>query len=382
MKNFIHKKNFTLLAYLLILITYLNLILSSKTQAETQSQIKNKNNKKNTNTNFNKDKNINDLPDFSDIFNLFKVEEKDKYNKNKIEKKEIISNKNTEINELKIINKEKENDNKNENENDIEKNINKENYNIKKPQIKIISEIMCYYCKLLISNFLKPLLKIENWNLLLELDLIFFGNSRSKYNPIKKLYEFNCINDDKECQGNSILTCAKYNLDNNFYLNYIICIEENTKNGDFSQSNKYCLSDFPQKLSDINKCVNSSYGNEMFNNEVNLSPNNRYVPWVLINGIQNEKDQISLTNDFKGFLCNLEYNKIFNKEICGKIYPSFSSLPNNKTEIKDIPLNEYDVFVIEETGRFNNEIMLDLYVKNLIVFDEKNEYDKDINEDF
>lgn len=216
----------------------------------------------------------------------------------------------------------------------IQENQNKTTY--KKPRIDIILESLCPFCKRFTLKIVKTLLKIRNFESLVDINLHYFGNSYGIYNPKTLRYDFECQHGEMECVGNKFLSCAAKLFQRRKSLEYSVCVFEHIQvfKKDFLRINKYCLRNY-DKIDEakIANCYNSNEGNELFYENSVFASDNKYVPWAMYNYKHSDEEQKQMGQDIVLFLCNLDYNIDKSNQLCDSLLPN--SLYEDKTILVD-----------------------------------------------
>jgi len=147
---------------------------------------------------------------------------------------------------------------------------------------------------------------------IMDINLIPYG--KAEHTQYREDVEIYCHHGSKECEGNTIQSCAIKYLDNNMtvVLPYVNCME-NRFYGRYrphiSTIANECAITHGINYTQIQNCSSSLEGKRLHikNGErtQRLSPKLTFVPWVVINNAFTETDQnIALYGDFKTLICD------------------------------------------------------------------------------
>jgi len=191
----------------------------------------------------------------------------------------------------------------------------------KKPWIDIVSESLCPFCKTYSISILEALLEEPEFEKLVNLNYKFWGNAVGTYNEKTKRYDFECQHGTNECFGNAMFTCASRMLSKRKALSFVLCVYADIAsfNKDFLKTGQYCMTNYPRDFSKIKTCMISSKGNQWMYEDSIFTGDNNYVPYVIFNGKHNKEKQAQFKENPLKFLCNFQYNKHNNKDLCEKI---------------------------------------------------------------
>ena len=181
------------------------------------------------------------------------------------------------------------------------------------PKIQVYIESLCPDCVDFIGNSFKRFMEEVKKPNLAEIEFIPFGNGQEHYNEETKKYEFSCQHGENECYGNLIETCAIQMQGRIQSYNTILCIESNiAKYGaDFDKTLEFCLSDKPDDLSLVKQCVTSDIGNEYQHQMVQKTQKHDYVPWVMVDGVHDEKKEGKILASLVDYLCGDDKTKCY-----------------------------------------------------------------------
>jgi interferon gamma-inducible protein 30 len=169
------------------------------------------------------------------------------------------------------------------------------------PKIDIYIESLCPYCAKLIVNTYKVFNANQDKNKLANVTFYPYGNANESMDGSKRV--FTCQHGPNECYGNTILACAQKQNESLSFNTFIICFEEQawTNGKDFDAAAKKCLS---EDLSEsVLKCANSEEGSNALHEVAQLTPEHKYVPWIVYNGKHDDTIQNQIATDMLGFLC-------------------------------------------------------------------------------
>jgi len=133
-------------------------------------------------------------------------------------------------------------------------------------------------------------------------DLLPYGNANEYYNAKTGKWVFDCQHGPKECKGNLIETCAIFlaKRDESKYFPFLHCLEA-TDPVDQAES---CANQTGFDWARITECVNGAEGNVYQHAIATETPQHRYVPWVIFNGVHNEQIENKALSDLKGLVCD------------------------------------------------------------------------------
>ncbi|XP_046375601.1 gamma-interferon-inducible lysosomal thiol reductase-like [Haliotis rufescens] len=165
-------------------------------------------------------------------------------------------------------------------------------------------ESLCPDCRDFIKKQLFPAFTAVRS--IFNLTLVPYGNAEEKKDGDK--WVFDCQHGEEECAENLLDTCL-LNIVNdiNKAFPFIHCMEEGPERS--RTAFRECAKKFPAIPADqIEACANSSQGNqwehEMAMKTDALNPQHKYVPWVTLNGVHNEKIQNEAQNNLIKLLCD------------------------------------------------------------------------------
>jgi len=146
---------------------------------------------------------------------------------------------------------------------------------------------------------------------IMDITLIPYG--KAEHNEYKEDVEIYCHHGIKECEGNTIQSCAIQQFNNNMtvILPYINCMETEfygRRRPQISSIASKCASDHGINYTSIETCSSSLDGKRLhLANGVKtqrLSPSLTFVPWIVINDNYTESNQdTALYGNFKKLIC-------------------------------------------------------------------------------
>ncbi len=167
--------------------------------------------------------------------------------------------------------------------------------------IDFYMEALCPYCVQFTTGAVKNFLAQTGNEELAIINFVPYGNAKESQKDGS--FVFTCQHGDKECRGNLIETCAIKVFDYSEANNFIVCLESNYK-GDFDQTAAKCLDE--AKLAELQNCLNSEessvFQHEMAEKTNSLQPPHQWVPWVVVDGQQDDK--ITEADDLVAYLCS------------------------------------------------------------------------------
>ncbi|PVD31884.1 hypothetical protein C0Q70_07308 [Pomacea canaliculata] len=173
------------------------------------------------------------------------------------------------------------------------------------PSLWCSSEEIAEQCKDFIEGQLYPTFqKVGN---IMNLTLIPYGNAKEQKGPQGE-YIFTCQHGELECIGNTIETCAIYELKNiSIYFPFIHCMELSLRSYNPYEAASVCSNKTGVPVQNILNCANSSLGNtlehQMALKTDALQPSHEYVPWVTLNGVHTEKINNKAVKNLLKLIC-------------------------------------------------------------------------------
>ena len=182
------------------------------------------------------------------------------------------------------------------------------------PKIQVYIESLCPDCVNFITNSFKDFYeKVKRPNLA-DIEFIPYGNAKEVYNSTTKKYDFTCQHGENECYGNLIETCAIQILGKIQSYTTILCIESNIAKyqKDFDKTLEFCLSNDQTSLQQVKDCVKSDMGN-YYEHQMALKTdsNHKWVPWIVVNGIHDEKVENQIIDNLIDFVCGDDKTKCY-----------------------------------------------------------------------
>lgn len=161
-------------------------------------------------------------------------------------------------------------------------------------------ESYCPGCRHFIKTQLWPV--FQQMKDYLTVDLLPYGNAHEYYNAKTGKWVFDCQHGPRECKGNLIETCAIFlsKRDEMKYFPFIHCLEQ----GDPVEQAKSCANKTGLDWDRISECVNGAEGNVYQHAIATETPQHRYVPWVIFNGIHNDQIEDRALSNLKGLVCD------------------------------------------------------------------------------
>eukprot|EP00340_Litonotus_pictus_P003780 CAMPEP_0170520248 /NCGR_PEP_ID=MMETSP0209-20121228/5500_1 /TAXON_ID=665100 ORGANISM="Litonotus pictus, Strain P1" /NCGR_SAMPLE_ID=MMETSP0209 /ASSEMBLY_ACC=CAM_ASM_000301 /LENGTH=164 /DNA_ID=CAMNT_0010806437 /DNA_START=123 /DNA_END=614 /DNA_ORIENTATION=- len=141
-----------------------------------------------------------------------------------------------------------------------------------------------------------------------KVEVINYGNAKELSDSKPNDRKFRCQHGEKECVGNTIENCAQDILGEYEGDSFTICFmgsifKAGKEEADLNSITAQCST----RSEDILACSNSTYGQELVHKAATRTGDHTGVPFVLINGKQNDQAVQNLTK----FLC--EYNNLVGK---------------------------------------------------------------------
>ena len=182
------------------------------------------------------------------------------------------------------------------------------------PKIEVYIESLCPDCVNFITKSFKDFYeKVKNPNLI-ELDFIPFGNAHEVFNTSTNKYDFTCQHGENECYGNLIETCAIQIQGRVKSYETILCIESNIQSysKDFDKTLEFCLSKEQNILKEIKDCLDSDLGN-FYQHQMaqKTDVNHKHVPWIVVNGIHDEKVENEIIDSLIDYICGNDKTKCY-----------------------------------------------------------------------
>ena len=94
----------------------------------------------------------------------------------------------------------------------------------------------------------------------------------------------------------------------------ILCIESNIANygKDFDKTLEFCLSNDKTNLDEIKECVKSDMGNYYQHQMAQKTDiNHKWVPWIVVNGVHDEKVENDIIASLIDYLCGDDKTKCY-----------------------------------------------------------------------
>lgn len=176
------------------------------------------------------------------------------------------------------------------------------------PQIDVLVESLCPDCMEFIAGPFKDFMNYNVPNLAV-VNFIPFGNANEEYDEEKKKWIFSCQHQENECNGNLIETCAINLLGRVESYKVIVCIEENIKrlDRDFNKTLEACVDkDTRDKIMD---CFNSDLGNKYQHEMAQKTPEHKYVPWIITDGVHDIDAENRMLENMIEYLCSISPDK-------------------------------------------------------------------------
>lgn len=171
----------------------------------------------------------------------------------------------------------------------------------KKPvNLTLAYESLCPGCRHFIKTQLWPV--YQELKEYLTVDLLPYGNANEYYNAKTGKWVFDCQHGPEECKGNLVESCAIFTnrRDESKYLPFIYCLEK----GDPVKDGKVCANKTGLNWDKIAECIDGPEGNVYQHTIASETPQHRYVPWVIFNGIHNDKIENMALSNFKQLVCD------------------------------------------------------------------------------
>jgi len=161
-------------------------------------------------------------------------------------------------------------------------------------------ESLCPGCRAFIRTQLWPV--YQELKEYITVDLLPYGNAREYYNAKTGKWVFDCQHGPEECKGNLVETCAIFTnrRDESKYLPFIHCLEQ----GNPVKDGKVCANKTNLNWDRITECIDGAEGNVYQHTIALETPKHNYVPWVVFNGIHNEKIEDRALSNFKLLVCD------------------------------------------------------------------------------
>jgi len=171
--------------------------------------------------------------------------------------------------------------------------------------LELYYETLCPFCKIFIREQVYPVYKMAGPSLF-NLSLIPFGNAKETWNGT--MYQYSCQHGHKECVGNLYETCGLELIANKTeQLEFIYCME-GVKSEDFHEFASKCAGHVGLSSSLLKTCFESTVGNRLQHKMAvrtnSLSPPHKYVPWIVVDGIHNDKIQDDATSNLLRLFCD------------------------------------------------------------------------------
>ena len=182
------------------------------------------------------------------------------------------------------------------------------------PKIQVYIESLCPDCVDFITKSFKTFYENVQKPNLADIEFIPYGNAKEVYNEQTGKYEFECQHGENECYGNLIETCAIQVMGRVQSYSTILCIETNIASyeKDFDKTLEFCLSDDKTNLEEIKECVKSDIGNYYQHQMAQKTDtNHKWVPWIVVNGVHDEKVENDIIASLIDYLCGDDRTKCY-----------------------------------------------------------------------
>lgn len=177
------------------------------------------------------------------------------------------------------------------------------------PVVQFYTESLCPDCLNFEVDQIKAFRNNPNrYDLVSSISFIPFGNASEDITSKPGNRVFKCQHGEKECQGNALQNCAIDRLkETDDQIDYFLClgqkiIDQTREVVDLDQSTRECITD-QSVANSIIACSKSPEGGELTHFAATRTGTHNYVPYALVNGIHNEKDETDIEDDLIGFLC-------------------------------------------------------------------------------
>jgi len=203
------------------------------------------------------------------------------------------------------------------------------------PNIEVFVESLCPDCQDFIGGSFANLVKNPSYTSMAKITFYPYGNAKEKQIGQGK-YEFTCQHGANECYGNVVEVCGVNKMSYEEGHQFMICMENSirTFNKDINKALKNCVSD--DLINQILECANGDEGNSLQHDVAQKTPaTHKYVPWIVVDGVHDEKIEGAILDNLNEYLCGLEVNKSvpgcdksleMNTHFIKNIYKNYNSL--------------------------------------------------------
>jgi interferon, gamma-inducible protein 30 len=208
-----------------------------------------------------------------------------------------------------------------------------------KIKIDLYFESQCPGCRQLITTSFAEAMKADSFLQMAELNFWPYGNAHEYQSGND--WTFTCQHGEPECQYNFIETCAKNLVGCPFqYFNFLNCVESSDTGRDYETVAKNCASSAGvTNIDDIMSCYRGSDASAMEHQVAlkteALNPPHKWVPWVTVNDVYDEKVQDDISDSLLKFVCQNYKGKNKSKDC-----PAVSSSPEVKSSPQNLCLRE------------------------------------------
>jgi interferon gamma-inducible protein 30 len=196
-------------------------------------------------------------------------------------------------------------------------------------KLDVHMETGCPYSRKFIKTSIKPLVAIQGYEELVDINIFPFGNASEEFKDGK--WHFDCPDGELECYGNLMETCAIKLLEKKTAINLIVCLSQTGI--EFDKYLEKCEKS-ENNIKIIKECMTSYQGNQ-FQHEIaqvtlNLQPQHEGVPWTVLNNIHRD-----VPDDLISFFCSMRDDKDSLKA-CNSVKPTAFLSNNSKLRMNNI----------------------------------------------
>jgi interferon gamma-inducible protein 30 len=169
------------------------------------------------------------------------------------------------------------------------------------PKIDVFIESLCPDCMQFIQTSFIAFNSNPSRTELANVTFYSYGNAHESWDGSK--WVFTCQHKENECYGNVIETCAQSKLEKDDYHNFLICLEGDIRKSgkDFNVSTRKCLKE--DLAAAVIDCAVSDEGNRLEHAVAQKTPEHKYVPWIVVNGVHDTNLENRILENMTKYLC-------------------------------------------------------------------------------
>lgn len=183
------------------------------------------------------------------------------------------------------------------------------------PRVVVYTESYCPDCVQFEINSFNEFINNPSRNLLAkEIVIVPFGNARELPDSKEGARKFSCQHGEKECYGNKVENCVRDIFGAVYDEKFLVCISQNLLESGYSSDFDVLTAKCVTSKVDVDKivdCARGEKGGELLHIAAQNTGDHKYVPYILVNGVHDEKIQTLAEQNLVNFLCT--YNNLVGK---------------------------------------------------------------------